>query len=171
MPEYQGGIEDSGLLALREFVEDGGTIVTLGRSTQLALDEFGAPFEDALTGEARQNFSCPGSILEVEVDGLNPVGWGMPAAANIMYGRDLLLRPTSSFGASRTSIVMKFGDENPLKSGWIQGPEYIFGAVGAATFDVGEGRLVLLPVRIQRRAQTHGVFKLLFNPLMNSVGR
>ncbi len=171
MPEYRGGIEDSGLLALREFVEDGGTIVTLGRSTQLALDEFGAPFEDALTGEARQNFSCPGSILEVEVDGLNPVGWGMPAAANIMYGRDLLLRPTSSFGASRTSIVMKFGDENPLKSGWIQGPEYIFGAVGAATFEFGEGRLVLLPVRIQRRAQTHGVFKLLFNPLMNSVGR
>jgi hypothetical protein len=171
MPEYQGGIEDSGLLALREFVEAGGTIVTLGNSTQLALDEFEAPFANALTGQARQEFSCPGSILEVEVDGLNPVGWGMPERANIMYGRDLLLRPTSAFGPVRTSVVMKFGDENPLKSGWIQGPEHIFGAIGAATFEVGRGRLVLLPVKIQRRAQTHGVFKLLFNPLMNSVGR
>jgi hypothetical protein len=88
-----------------------------------------------------------------------------------MYGRDLLLRPTSAFGDQKARVVMMFGNEDPLKSGWIQGPEHIFGAVGAATFDVGEGQLVLLPVRVQRRAQTHGVFKLLFNPLMNSVGR
>ncbi len=171
MPEYRGGIEESGLMALREFVEGGGTIVTLGRSTRLALDEFGAPFTDALTGEARQEFSCPGSILEVMVDGLNPVGWGMPEHANIMYARDLLLRPISSFGSPKATVAMMFGDEDPLKSGWIQGPQHIFGAVGAATFDVGRGQLVLLPVRVQRRAQTHGVFKLLFNPLMNSVGR
>jgi len=171
MPEYRGGIEESGLLALKEFVDEGGTIITLGRSTQLALDEFDAPFEDALSGEARQNFSCPGSILEVEVDVSNSVGWGMPSKANIMYGRDLLLRPTSSPGSSATSVVMNFGNENPLKSGWIQGPEYIYNAIGAATFDSGKGHLVLLPVRVQRRAQTHGVFKLLFNPLMNSVGK
>ncbi|MFC1627816.1 M14 metallopeptidase family protein [Gemmatimonadota bacterium] len=171
MPEYQGGIEESGLLALKEFVEGGGTIVMLGQSTQLAIEEFGAPFENALTGDARQNFSCPGSILEVEVDGSNSVGWGMPPKANIMYGRDLLFRPTVDAGASATSIVMQFGDENPLKSGWIQGPEYIFGAIGAASLDSGKGHLVLLPVRVQRRAQTHGIFKLLFNPLMNSVGK
>ena len=115
--------------------------------------------------------ACPGSILEVEVDVSNSVGWGMPSTANIMYGRDLLLRPTSSSGSSATSVVMNFGNENPLKSGWIQGPEYIYNAIGAATFDSGKGQLVLLPVRIQRRAQTHGVFKLLFNPLMNSVGK
>ncbi|MFC1545723.1 M14 metallopeptidase family protein [Gemmatimonadota bacterium] len=171
MPQYQGGIEDSGLQALKEFVGGGGTIVMLGQSTQLAIDEFGAPFENALTGDVRQNFSCPGSILEVIVDASNSVGWGMPQTANIMYGRDLLFRLTSEAGAAATGIVMQFGDENPLKSGWIQGPEYIFGAIGAASFDSGDGHLVLLPVRVQRRAQTHGIFKLLFNPLMNSVGR
>ena len=170
MPQYSGGIDSTGLLALLKFVEEGGTLVTLGSSTRLALEEFSAPFANAITGEIGQNFSCPGSILKVEVDPLNPVSWGMPAEAGVMYARDMLLNPTAAFGTPQATIAMKFGDDNPLRSGWIQGPEYIFGTVAAASVNYGRGQLVLLPVRIQRRAQTHGTFKLLFNPLMNSVG-
>jgi len=171
MPQYSGGIDSTGVLALKEFAEEGGTIVTLGGSTRLALEEFDAPFTNAITGEARQNFSCPGSILNIEVDPLNPVAWGMPTETCVMYARDMLLNPTAAFGTPRATIAMKFGDEDPLRSGWIEGPEYIFGTVAAASVEYARGQLVLLPVRIQRRAQTHGTFKLLFNPLMNSVGR
>lgn len=170
-PEYRGGIEESGLQALKEFVSDGGTLVTLGQSTNLAIEQFEAPFANALVGEARQNFSCPGSILQVEVDPLNPISWGMPEKANVMYARDLLLDPTAAFGPSRATIAMKFGEENPLLSGWIEGPEYIFNTVCAARVSYGKGTVALLPVRVQRRAQTHGIFKLLFNPLMNSVAK
>lgn len=42
MPEYKGGIEETGLRALRDFVDARGTVVTLGRSTQLAIEKFAA---------------------------------------------------------------------------------------------------------------------------------
>jgi hypothetical protein len=95
----------------------------------------------------------------------------MPERANVMYARDLVLLPSVEFGPSSSTVVVRFGDENPLRSGWIEGEEHIFNTIGGVTVTYGEGRLVLLPLRIQRRAQTHGTFKLLFNPLINSVGR
>ena len=171
MPQYQGGINESGVNALKAFVEGGGTIAMLGRSAELAIEHFGAPFKDALEGVERGAFVCPGSILEVEVDPTDPIAWGMPERANVMYASDLLLLPTVAFGPSMTKTVVRFGDENPLRSGWIEGEEHIFNTIGAATVEYGEGQLVLLPLRIQRRAQTHGTFKLLFNPLINSVGK
>lgn len=171
MPQYQGGIDESGLNALKAFVEEGGTIAMLGRSTELAIVHFEAPFRNALDGVERGAFVCPGSILEVEVDSTNPIAWGMPERANVMYASDLVLLPTVAFGQSMTRTVVRFGDENPLRSGWIEGEEHIFNTIGAATVEYGDGKLVLLPLRIQRRAQTHGTFKLLFNPLINSVGK
>ena len=171
MPQYQGGIDESGLNALKAFVEDGGTIAMLGRSSVLAIEHFEVPFRDAMAGVERGAFVCPGSILEVEVDPTDPIAWGMPERANVMYASDLVLLPTVAFGPSMTKTVVRFGDENPLRSGWIEGEEHIFNTIGAATVEYGEGKLVLLPLRIQRRAQTHGTFKLLFNPLINSVGK
>jgi len=171
MPQYQGGIDESGMNALKAFVENGGTIAMLGRSSELAIEHFGAPFRDALEGVERGAFVCPGSILEVEVDSSDPIAWGMPQRASVMYANDLVLLPTVAFGQSMTRTAVRFGDENPLQSGWIEGEEHIFNTIGTATVEYGEGRLVLLPLRIQRRAQTHGTFKLLFNPLINSVGR
>lgn len=170
-PQYQGGIEESGLAALKAFADEGGTLVMLGRSTQLALEQFGAPYKDALHGVERGAFICPGSILEVEVDPSNPVAWGMPEKANVMFARDLVLLPTVTFGSPASTVAVRFGDQNPLRSGWMEGAEHIFNTIGAAVVTYGKGKLVLLPLRIQRRAQTHGTFKLLFNPLINSVAR
>ena len=77
-PAYRGGIEESGMNALKEFVESGGTLVLLGGATQIGIEEFGAPFTNALQGIQRDVFFCPGSILEVNVDPTNPIAWGMP---------------------------------------------------------------------------------------------
>jgi hypothetical protein len=170
-PQYQGGIEESGMEALKAFADQGGTIVMLGRSAEMGMQHFDAPFRNAMQGLERNAFICPGSILEVVVDSSCPVAWGMPERANVMYARDLVLLPTVEFGPSKSTIVVKFGDENPLRSGWIEGEEHIFNTIGAATVSYGEGRIILLPLRIQRRAQTHGTFKLLFNPLINSVSK
>jgi hypothetical protein len=170
-PAYRGGIEESGMDALKEFVENGGTLILLGNATQIGIEEFGAPFTNALAGVGRDDFFCPGSILQVEVDPTNPIAWGMPETANVMFANDQVFEQTATFGASLTSCAVMFGDSDPLKSGWLRGPENLYNTIGAATFDYGEGQVVLLPLRVQRRAQTHGTFKILFNPLMNSVAR
>ena len=40
---YAGGIGDDGVEALRQFVEEGGTLITLGNASQFAIDRFGLP--------------------------------------------------------------------------------------------------------------------------------
>jgi hypothetical protein len=45
----------------------------------------------------------------------------------------------------------------------------LYNKVAAAEVKVGKGRMVLLPMRVQNRAQTYGTFKLLFNSILISA--
>jgi hypothetical protein len=170
-PEYQGGIGESGLAALQAFVRSGGTLVALGGGIDLLTEHFQVPFTDGRADVGRGEFNCPGSILEVQVDSSHPLAWGMPSTAHVMFANDPTLEPDGVMPGTPGEVVVRFGDSDPLRSGYIQGAEHLYGDVGAATVATGEGTLVLLPLRVQRRAQTHGTFKLLFNALMNSVIR
>jgi len=170
-PQYRGGIEESGVAALQEFVRGGGTVILLGGATDIAAEWYDLSLTNALRGVSRDEFFCPGSILEVEVDPGIPMAWGMPGTACVMFANDQVFAADESAIGAGTRVALRFGDADPLRSGWLRGPEHLFGGVGAASVPFGEGQLILLPLRVQRRSQTHGTFKLLFNPLMNSAGR
>jgi len=169
MPEYKGGVEETGLAALRAFVAGGGTIITLGRSTQLAIDKFAAPFRDGLQGLNREAFFCPGSVLRALVDNALPIAYGMPAETGAYFSNSMILDAAPAFDAPPSAVALMFPKDKILMSGWLQGESYLAGKVGAAEVKVGKGRLVLLPLRIQNRAQTHGTFKLLFNAILSSA--
>jgi len=167
--EYRGGIEESGLDALRSFVQEGGTVITLGRSSKLMMDKFALPYRDGLSDVSRDEFFCPGSILGVLVDPEHPIGYGMPREAKAFFANSMVLEQVPSFSTMETSIVVRYPAENLLKSGWLRGDPYLHNKVGVAEVKWGEGRVVLLPLRVQNRAQPHGTFKLLFNSILTSA--
>ncbi|MGE5813102.1 MAG: M14 family zinc carboxypeptidase, partial [Acidobacteriota bacterium] len=76
-PEYKGGIGDEGVAALKAFVADGGTLITLGAASDFAIDEFPVPVRDLKRGVPRDQHFAPGTILRVQVDTTHPVGYGM----------------------------------------------------------------------------------------------
>ena len=76
--EYTGGLGESGVKALREFVEAGGTLVCLNRASDFAIEQFKLPVRDVVDGLPRTDFYVPGSILRIELDTNDPITKGMP---------------------------------------------------------------------------------------------
>jgi hypothetical protein len=66
----------------------------------------------------------------------------------------------------RARSVARYVDGNPLRSGWLLGPQYIAGRSALVDVSLGRGRVVLFGFRPQHRAQTWGTFKFLFNSIM-----
>jgi hypothetical protein len=175
-PEYESWFgqitPDKSIPALKEFLNTGGTVITIGSSTNLAY-HLALPVQSALTersaeGKLRnlpgEKFYVPGSVLEARVDATNPIAWGMPEHADFYFERSAAF--TFAPGANEIlKRVVWFESEKPLRSGWAWGQQHLKDSVSVATATVGSGKLHLMGSEVVFRAQTHGTFKLLFNAL------
>lgn len=158
---------------LKEFVEKGGRIITVGDATDMAY-HFGLPVEDALVemgadGKVRplnsEKYYIPGSVLEMNVHTDHPATYGMEETANVLFNRSPVFRLMPTAGAAGVKPLAWFGEEAPLKSGWAWGQSYLKNGVAAFEAKMGEGTFYAFGPEITFRAQSHGTFKLLFNGL------
>jgi len=165
-PEHRGGIGAVGVRHLREFVQNGGTLIMLGNAAAFAIEHLGVPLADAVRDTPRDQFFVPGSILRARVDRTHPIGFGMPADTDVMFVNNGVYSPTRP---SRTQtapvIVAQYPNGPVLRSGWATGEDRL--RHGAATIEVpdGRGRIILHTFRVQHRGQTWGTFRLLFNSI------
>jgi hypothetical protein len=166
-PEYQGGIEKEGAKALKEFVEAGGTIVSLSQAADFLISEFNIPVRNVLSRARREEFQCPGSLLRVRVAGDHPVTWGLPAEAAVFVDEAVAFQTVPPGPElSRWSLASYPDDERDvLLSGWISGTDRLLRRSAAVATTFGKGKLVLLGFRAQFRAQTPSTFPFLFNAL------
>ena len=164
-PEYRGGLGDEGSKAIEEFVRAGGTLVTLDDAADFAIDALGLPVRNTLRGVPRDKFFCPGAILELFVDNQTPLGYGMPSRTSAYFLNSPAFELTAPFTTTSARAIARYPATNPLQSGWIGGPEYLYDRVAVADVSFGKGRVVLIGFRAQFRAQPHATFKLLFNAL------
>ncbi|MFO7865685.1 MAG: M14 family metallopeptidase [Candidatus Aminicenantes bacterium] len=157
---------------LKQFLEQGGTVLTIGSSTALAY-HLGLPVENALgekTAEGNvepypmSKFFIPGSILEIRVDNTHPSAFGMPERANVYFNRSPVFRLLPE-AQDRINPVAWFDRPDPLQSGWARGQQHLEGGAGVCEAQVGNGRLVMFGPEITFRAQPHGTFKFLFNSI------
>jgi hypothetical protein len=158
--EYSGGIGEAGVQSLREFVNDGGTLVALDAAVDFAAKQFALPVTNVLADVRPQDFYVPGSLLKVVLDTDNPIAYGMPREAAVFFDENAALDVKG-----RATAVATYPLTNPLMSGWILGEEKLHGKTAVADVPVGRGRIILLSIRPQFRAQVRGTYKLLFNSL------
>jgi len=166
-PPYRSGFGDEGVAALREFVENGGTLVTFAQAGDLPLADFDLPVENAVEGVWGNDFWSPGSTLHMRVDTTDPFAWGMPrdALATYLAGGQVY----ETVAGARSADVRRlatYPERDILRSGWLLGEETIANRAAVVAVDRGEGTVLMLGFRAQHRAQTHGTFKLFFNALM-----
>jgi hypothetical protein len=161
---YAGGIGDAGADALRDFVNAGGTLVTMNNSSQFAIERFNLPVTNVLSGLKATEFNCPGALLRVEVsDPSHPLLAGLPKEVDVMFERGPAFETKAAFKGKVLASYPK--ETNPLRSGYLLHPEKIQGKAAFVDVQMGSGHVVLIGFRSQWRGQPHGTFKFLFNSL------
>ena len=168
-PEYRGGIGENGLDNLKQFVAEGGTLVTMGNACDLAIERMPIPVHDLKKGLTRDQHFAPGTILKLEVDTTHPIGYGMAPETFGFYINSPFFQVTEGFNSQRTSIVARYPNLDVIASGWLKGEELMAGRAAVVSIDMNPGRVVLFGLRPQHRAQTHATFPMLFNALFLSA--
>jgi len=151
--------EEKTVPQLKQFVQAGGSLVTIGTSTGLA-ELLGLAVTDPLAGLSREKFYVPGSLLRAAVDTANPLAFGMSPDAMVLFDNS----PVFQTGAGVHKIAW-FPSKESLASGWAWGQERLEGTTAVAEAAIGSGKVVLLGPEVAFRGQSHGTFKLLFNAL------
>ncbi|ALI99165.1 M14 family metallopeptidase [Rufibacter tibetensis] len=163
--------------ALRKFMEAGGTVVTIGTSTNLAY-HLGLPVSNALvemnaSGQAKPlpatKYYIPGSILRVKYATTQPATWGMPTEGDVYFDNSPVFKLTPDAVANGgVKPLAWFHTDKPLRSGWAWGQAYLKDGVTAFSAPVGAGTFYAFGPEITFRGQAHGTFKLLFNQLYST---
>jgi hypothetical protein len=157
---------------LKRFLEDGGTILAVGRSAMNLAQVMQLPVGNHLVerspdGALRQltsdKYFVPGSVLRVTVDQTMPIAHGITNPVDVFFDNSPVfsLDPDATLKGVRP--VAWFADATPLRSGWAFGQGYLENGVQVIDATVGKGRLFLFGPEITFRGQPAGTFKFLFN--------
>jgi hypothetical protein len=168
-PEYRGGIGDSGLENLKQFVAEGGTLVTMGNACDLAIDNWPIPVRNLKKGLTRDQHFAPGAILRLEVDTKHPLGYGVAAATYGFYINSPFFSIVEGFASQNATVVARYPNTNVLASGWLRGEDLMAGHAAVVSVDLNPGRVILFGLRPQHRAQTHATLPMLFDALYLSA--
>ncbi len=155
---------------VRTFLEQGGTVLTIGGSTSLAA-HLGLPVGNKLVDASgaplrTEQYYIPGSILRVKVDTTQPVAHGMREDTDVYFDNSPVFTLPADAAARGLTPIAWFDTATPLRSGWAWGQKHLDGGVAIAEARVGQGRLLLFGPEITFRSQPHGTFKFLFNGIL-----
>jgi hypothetical protein len=159
--EYTGGITDQGVKNLKDFVDNGGTMICFDASCELPIKQFNLPIRNVLEGLKSSDFYCPGSIVALEVENKDPITSTLPTILPAYFIN------SSAFESTDPSVrvIARYAKGNVLLSGWLLGEDRLQGQIALAEVSLGKGRIVLFAFRPQHRGQTWSTFPLIWNAI------
>jgi hypothetical protein len=164
--DYKSGIGKDGAEKLVEFVNEGGTLIAVGESTDFAIEQLKLPVKNILQDVKPQEFTCPGSTLHVKINLENSLTWGVQDDLLIIFrnGPAFDVKPTNH--NEETGVVLSYPDSQIMESGWLVGEEKLSRRAAMIEAKKGKGRAILYGFPVNFRAQNDATFKLLFNALI-----
>jgi hypothetical protein len=163
--EYRGGIGEGGWNNIRQFVNDGGTLIALGEATNLLLEKMPLGVKDLKRTYTRDQQFAPGAIVNLQVDPQSPIGRGVAPDTWGFYINSPFFQLTESFASQKVNVAARYPNAKVNASGWLRGEDLMYGHAAVVTVETNPGKVVLFGIRPQHRAQTHATFGMLFNAL------
>ena len=164
--KYRSGLGKEGVQHLEQFVKKGGTLVALGDSYELVVNEFDLKVRNSAKELTSSELFCPGSTIRVDIDNTHPLAYGMPDEGLVLFRSSPTFEVIPGRYNEAYQTIVRYKDENLLESGWLDGEEKIAKKSAMITTAYGQGKIVLIGFRIQHRDQTDGTFKFLFNTII-----
>jgi hypothetical protein len=168
-PDITGGMGGEGVDAFAQFLDAGGTLITMGNAVRFPADFGFARTVDA-TGSTSNQFYAPRPIVQAEIVRLDhPVFYGYTEKVMpIKYLGGPLL---SVADADRSGVLARYvGGDEAVLSGLMRGADEIEDrpfAVDMPGGYTGKGRVVLFSNNPIYRWQNHGEFNMVFNAVLN----
>jgi hypothetical protein len=165
--DISGGMGLPGVAELDKFVNDGGTLITLGASSFLPAD-FGITrtVQAARTSAA---FYAPGPVVEAEITNpAHPIfyGYTQHIVPVRWAGGPLLTVPTEE---RRRTVLAQFpGQDRSVLSGLMRGVAETRLRPAIVDEPVGQGRVILFSTNPAYRWQNLGEFNMLVNSMLHT---
>ncbi|HVQ36935.1 MAG TPA: M14 family zinc carboxypeptidase [Pyrinomonadaceae bacterium] len=176
--QYTGGLGAEGVKALREFVEQGGSLILLNRASEFAIEQFKLPIRNVVSDVPEKDFFVPGSILRIELDTSSPLAEGMPKESIAwvedspvfeLTGPNVTRQPRSNAGlldVPQARVIARYPvNRDLLLSGWLLGGDRMKGKAALIEVRLGKGKMILFGFRPQYRGQSMATYPLLFNAI------
>jgi hypothetical protein len=176
-PDYVKGMEKEGLEKLMTFIDQGGIVISWGRSGRLfegmqkikhgeEEEEFSLPFRDISAELSREGLEIPGSLVRIDLIQDHPLTRGMPEHIGVFSrGRPVFATSIPQFDMDRR-VIATYPEKDILISGYASGEEKMGDHAAMIWMKKGKGQFVLYGFGPQFRSSTQASFKLLFNAIL-----
>ena len=176
-PDYVKGMEKEGLEKLMTFIDQGGIVISWGRSGRLfegmqkikhgeEEEEFSLPFRDISGQLSREGLEIPGSLVRIDLIPDHPLTRGMPEHIGVFSrGRPVFATSIPQFDMDRR-VIATYPEKDILISGYASGEEKMGDHAAMIWMKKGKGQFVLYGFGPQFRSSTQASFKLLFNAIL-----
>ena len=177
-PEYTKGIGKKGLQKIMAFVNDGGKILSWGRSANLfegtqtirdangQKETFVLPCRNIAPGMQKKGLYCPGTFVRVNWKAGNPLTFGMEKQTGIFYrGNPVFRTSIPGFDMDRR-VIGWFPETHLVMSGYAENINMVGNKPIMVWLRKGKGHLILYGFSPIFRASTPVTYKLVFNGLL-----
>ena len=177
-PEFAEGMGNKGLNNLMKFLNQGGKVISWGRSTRLfaglqkikeeeqIIEEFQLPFQDVSEDLSKAGLYCPGSLMKITLLKDHPLTLGMQNQIGVFSrGRPVFETSFPKFDMDRR-VIGTYAEDDILMSGYCEEEKLLANKTCLLWLKKGKGQLVLFGFQPQFRASTQSNYKLLFNAIL-----
>lgn len=167
--DVRGGMGLEGLIELRKFVEQGGTLITTGDASGVPVD-FGL-VDDVTASRTTGNFYAPGPIVTAKVlKPANPIFYGYEGDLKdgqmpVRWASNTLLAVPDRL---KEEVLMQFpGGKAGVQSGFMRGADQVKDRPAIVNVPQGQGRILMFATNPIWRWQNLGEFRMLYNAVLN----
>ncbi len=178
-PQYAKGMGKKGLSKVLKFVDNGGTVLTWGKSVNLFtgilelevdkdnIEEFKLPIVNVTENLTKQGLEISGTHLMVNAVENHPLTYGFPRSFPVFLDDYALFETTIPQFDTDRRVLLSFPETDKAVSGYLKNGKLLEDKAIMVWLKKNRGQFVFYGFSPHYRGQTPATFRLIFNALLN----